>query len=103
MSRLGTFVLGMVVGGAAVFTSLKYHIVRTGEGYELVPKLNATFSETYVDVREFKADDWSRHKTLLAALVRADKRDLLRDAAADSLTDGIDGMLDRLGYSRDGL
>jgi hypothetical protein len=101
MGRLSSFVFGVAVGGAAVFTSLKYHVVRTDEHFELVPKLNATFAETYVDIRDFDLADWSDHKTLMAALVRADKQEVLKNSAADSLADGMGTLLEKLGYAPD--
>ena len=44
MGRAGSFVSGCIVGGAAIFTSLKYHVVQTNKGFEFVPKLTASFS-----------------------------------------------------------
>ncbi len=53
MARLGSFLVGIAVGGAAVFTGLKYHVVRANDGVHLVPKLQAQFDEAYVDIRKF--------------------------------------------------
>ena len=65
---LGTFLSGAAVGGSLVFGSLSYHFLRTEEGVQVVPKLSATFHETYIDVRNFGAGDWARHKTIVAAI-----------------------------------
>jgi len=102
MSRIAVFFLGCVVGGAGVFTSLKYHVLRTDQGFQLVPKLSATFSGTYFDVRKFGLDDWTEHKTLAAAVVHAGKQDLFKDSASDSLRQGLEGVLNDLGLQGKG-
>jgi hypothetical protein len=101
MGRLSNFFLGMVVGGVVMFVSLKYHVLRTTSGYELVPKLTAGFSETYVDVRTFGVSDWANHKSLVAAIVRADKKQILQGSSAESLTEGVHEMLQGLGHVPD--
>lgn len=98
MSRFSSFVIGFVLGGVVVFTSLKYHVLRTDEGFQLVPKLSATFSRTYYDVRGFDLNDWAQHRTLSAAVVQANKEHLFKGAAADSLTKGLESVLNDLGY-----
>lgn len=91
--------MGCLVGGTAVYGSLNYHILRTADGIELVPKLQATFKETYLDVRNYSASDWSDHKTVLSALVRANKEHVLADSASQQLAEGIDTLLGDLGLA----
>lgn len=98
MGRLSNFLMGVVVGGVVMFVALTYHVVRTTDGYELVPKLTAGFAETYVDVRNFGVSDWSNHKALVAAIVRADKQQILQGSSAESLTEGVHEMLKGLGH-----
>ena len=89
MGRLGNFLVGLLLGGALVYTSLKYHIVRAGDGVHLVPKLTAEFSQTYVDVRQFGLQDWTQHQTLAIAITTAGKGDLLQGAAVDGLRGAV--------------
>jgi hypothetical protein len=103
MSRFSWFFAGVLVGAVGVYTSLHYHVVRTDEGVHLVPKVASTFSETYVDVRDYSVSDWSKHKTLLAAVVKAKKHDLLKDSGSDTLVEGMQHALDGLGISSDSL
>lgn len=98
MGRLSTFLFGAGVGAVLMYTSLTYHVLRTGNGYELVPKLTAGFSETYLDVRNFGASDWANHKTLVAAIVRADKQKILQGSSAENLTEGVKEMLQGIGH-----
>ncbi|MGD9646404.1 MAG: hypothetical protein AB7U73_11885 [Pirellulales bacterium] len=101
MGRAGTFVMGFVVGGAVVFTTLKYHIVNTNQGFELVPKLTSGFSESYVDVRQFTPSDWNEHKSLVTAIVKADKSYILGDSTADHLRDAANDVLANLGFGEE--
>jgi hypothetical protein len=87
----------MIVGAAVCYGALKYHVVRTNQGYQLIPKVTAAFSDTYVDVRGFRIEDWKNHKSLVAALVQSGNGSLLGEAGANSLRDEAENLLDRLG------
>ena len=67
----GSFLTGLVIGGAAVYGSLGWHVLRTDEGFEVVAKTQATFAETYLDVRNYTLSDWASHKSLSADIVQA--------------------------------
>jgi hypothetical protein len=100
MARLGSFIGGCVVGGVAVFTGLKYHVVRAGDGVHLVPKLQAQFTDAYVDVRKFTFEDWNKHRELAVAMTQAEKGYLLQESATDSLRQSVDNVLEGLGRFR---
>lgn len=94
--KFGPFVAGVVVGGGLVWGSLTYHVLRTSDGVAIVPKLNPNFSEIYVDIRSFSASDWLEHQSLLAAIVKAKKDDILTDSATGGVRDKVDGFLQSL-------
>lgn len=96
MSRIGSFLLGAAVGAAGVYGSLKYHVVRADDGLHAVPKLTAEFAETYVDIRTFDLAAWNEHRALAMALVKAERGDLLKQSADESLERSIRGALDSL-------
>jgi hypothetical protein len=96
MSRLSSFVLGLVVGGAAVFTGLKYHVVRADDGLHLIPKQTAELHEVYVDIREFGPSDWAEHPELAAAILKSGEEELLQDAARDVINQSIDDLLQQM-------
>jgi hypothetical protein len=96
MSRVGALVLGILVGAAGVYTSLHYHVLRTDEGYEFIPKSSTTFSQTYVDTRQFGVSDWMEHKELAQAVMSAKKEHLFKDAAIGNLEEGISNVFDKL-------
>lgn len=77
-----SFLTGGVVGGALVYGALTQHVVRTDAGVELIPKSQATFAETYLDVRTFTPGDWTRHRLLVADILAARKEHLFTTAPA---------------------
>ena len=93
MSRLAFFVLGLVAGAALLYGAERYHILRTNGGFEVVPKLSAGFSDTYVDVRPFTAGDWVQRQGLAADVLRAHKEYLIKDAVVDQVRQKVDGLL----------
>lgn len=97
MPRLGSFLGGLIVGGVAVYTGLKYHVVRANDGFHLVPKLQAQFDDAYVDIRQFGFEDWNKHRTLAVAMAQADKSYLMQETASDSLRQSVDSVLQGLG------
>lgn len=96
MGRLTFFLAGLLVGAMAMFTALKYHVVRAEDGVHLVPKMTSDFRDMYVDVREFDAADWNRHRELAVALVKADKAHVLQEAAMGGLRETVDSVLKNL-------
>ncbi len=100
MNRVGWFVSGVVAGAALMFGSLKYHFLYTKDGLKAVPKLSATLSETFLDVREFSGSDWAEHKSVMAAVIQADESGLLQSAAIDSIRDGVGRWVDGIGGPR---
>ena len=93
MSRLGTFLFGMIVGFLLYAGVTNFHVVRARDGFHLVAKQNANLSETYVDIRQFSLSDWTNHPQLAAALAKANKQYLIGDAAAASLQEGVNQLV----------
>ncbi|MCE9547408.1 MAG: hypothetical protein K8T25_18205 [Planctomycetia bacterium] len=93
---MGRFLMGFVVGGGAVLGALRYHVVRANDGVHFVPKMAATLSDTYVDVRSYTSKDWSAHPAVAAALVRDGQGNLIANADVNSLWNGAEGMLKSL-------
>ncbi len=102
MRKISSFLFGVVVGGALVFCGQRYHVVRTTSGFEFVPKLTSGFAETYVDVRNFQASDWEKHKTLAAAIVQAKKENILLNSSGEQVGQGMNSLMTELKRLRDG-
>ena len=93
MTRLFYLAAGVLVGGAAVVTSLKYHVLRTHEGFTMVPKQSTTLDETYIDIRQFGISDWLEHRGLATAIVEAKKEHLMQNSVANSWKGQVDRLL----------
>ena len=52
-------------------------LVRTGEQFLLIPKIEVSLVDPYVDVRDWGLDDWEKHPQLLAAMKDHGHADLL--------------------------
>ena len=96
MGRFGAFVLGFLIGGATVYASLHYHIVRAHDGVHFIPKMSSTFAETYVDIRNFGFEEWNQHRGLALAIGQAGKTHLLQGVAIAPIQNAVDGMRDIL-------
>jgi hypothetical protein len=89
MQRLTSFLLGCIVGGVLVTAALKFHVVRASSGWHFVPKVQAQFADTYVDIRTFGFPQWQEHPQLAVALGRAGKHELLGEAAEQSVRESV--------------
>jgi hypothetical protein len=94
MSRLGTFIFGIVVGGGLIYGALTHHLLHTSSGWELVPKASTTFDDSYLDVRNFTLTDWAEHRELVAAIVAAKKEHILGESAEAGIEQGVMQLLD---------
>ena len=82
MSRLSSFLLGMVAGAGLLQGVTTYHIVRASDGFHFIAKQPARLGETFVDIRTFTMSDWATHAQLASAMVQANLQHLLGDSAA---------------------
>ena len=96
MRRLFTFILGTAVGGCLIYAALTHHLLRTKGGWEFLPKTSATFDDWYVDVREFDLTHWAEHRELVAAIIKAEKNQILGDATQTTVERSAQRMVDRL-------
>ncbi|KAA5540009.1 hypothetical protein FYK55_22080 [Roseiconus nitratireducens] len=94
MSR---FIAGMFCGALLLFLAMHYHVVRGNNGVVLVPKISNNLGDVYTDIRAFELDDWKRHKTLAAAIMRSSQSDLIQGSAqrsfGQSVREAVDGFL----------
>lgn len=95
MRRLITFGMGMVFGGLLLWAALHYHVLNTTSGFHLIPKVNASLSNTYVDIRGFTVADWARNTDLALALTNANQADLVGNTMGDAVENGIDRWLNQ--------
>ncbi len=93
MSRLSSFLLGMVAGAGLLRGATLYHVVRASDGFHFIAKQPARLSETYTDIRAFTMTDWAAHPQLVTALVQAHQQQLLGDSAVGTLQEKATQLL----------
>jgi hypothetical protein len=93
MPRPFSFLMGLAAGAMLCYGATNYHIVRAQDGFHVVEKVHAELANSYVDVRQFGASDWSNHPDLAAAIVKENKQELIQGAAAAAIQQGIDQVL----------
>jgi hypothetical protein len=93
MSRLSSFLFGMVAGAGLLQGVSTYHIVRASDGFHVVTKRPSRLGETYVDIRQFTMTDWAARPQLASALVQANQQQLVGDSAAAALQDQAKQLL----------
>ena len=89
------FILGCVVGAVGLYGSMCFHVVRAADGHHFVPKTALTFKDSYVDIRGFDLTTWREHVPLAEAIMKADKPQLVQDAAATAAENAFDHLLNR--------
>jgi hypothetical protein len=93
MSRLSSFLCGMIAGAGLLHGMTTHHIVRASDGFHLIAKQPARLAETYVDIRAFSMSDWAARPQLASALVQANQQQLLGDSAATALQERAKQLL----------
>jgi hypothetical protein len=93
MSRVWSFLLGVVFGAALLHVATNYHVVRSSEGFDLIAKTPPRLAESFVDVRAFSGSDWSGHPQLASALVQANKQHLIIDSTASAIQQSVNQLL----------
>jgi hypothetical protein len=93
---MSTFIVGAAVGAVALYGALTHHLVRTADGWEVVPKTSATLEDSYVDVRRFGLPEWAEHRELAAAIMKAQKEQILSEAAQQTIEQSAKGLLEGL-------
>ncbi len=93
--RLSSFFAGVLTGGVILYFAMNYHIIHARDGWHLVPKAAAQLTNTFVDIRDYKISDWAQHADIAAALVNANRRDLIDSAVNDTFQSGVDRWINR--------
>lgn len=96
MSRLSTFLFGIVVGAVGVVVSENYYIVRSKETFHLVPKVAARLEIPYRDIRQYTVEDWQNNQSLALAIIKSQKQDLMVETGLSNMQRQFESMLQAL-------
>ncbi len=99
-SRLIIAVLFFALGAGAVYYGLSHHVVVTENGTLSLSKKNMAIAETYVDIRDWSAEDFRAHPAVTQALVDNGHGDLVPLTATGPLRgavkEAVQGVIDDL-------
>lgn len=80
----------LVLGGGLTYYGLSHHIVRTEQQTIVVPKDQLELADTYADIRDWSARDFSKHPKLTAALSLGGHSELVAEGALESLGNAVE-------------
>ncbi len=106
MSAFKPFIAGALAGAAMLYGSLQYHVVRSQDGFYIVPRApQASLGLAYADLRGLSADELARRPELARAMAASSARQLLADnnpkEPGKKLTDAAEAARDRLNATID--
>ncbi len=97
MTRLSSFVLGLIVGAVGLFMSENYYVVRSKETVNLIPKVASKLELPYYDIRKFTSTDWQAHPSLALAIVQSKKEALMVESGLSGMQSQLEGLLRSFG------
>jgi len=90
MNKAKPFLLGILTGAATLFLALQYHVIRSHDGFQLVPRTpQHSVGLAYADIRNWEAEDWLDRPELARALFAHGSSDLISESVTASLADSV--------------
>ena len=96
MSRLTSFLFGVVVGAVGIVVAENYYVVRSNDSFHLVPKIAARLEMPYRDIRGFTVQDWDANKPLALAIIKSQKQDLLVESGLSNVQRQFESLLNTI-------
>jgi len=90
MSKAKPLLFGAVLGASALYVALQYHVVRSHDGFQMVPRTpQQSVGLAYVDVRSYTASQWTDRPELARALMAHGASDLISESVANTLAESV--------------
>lgn len=90
MARAKASLFGTLLGAAVMFLALQYHVVRSPEGFQLIPRTpQHSLGLAYADIRAWDAAKWADRTELARALMAHGSGDLISQSVTESLSDSV--------------
>ena len=90
MGHFKPFLFGTVFGLGFAFVALQFHLVRSHEGFRLVPRTpQPSIGLAYADIRNWGAEEWADRPELARALVAHGSTDLVATSVSGGLIESI--------------
>ena len=95
MNRVSCFMFGIAVGIAGLYITMHFTLVRTADGFHLIPKIAAKVEMPYEDVRTYTIGNWQKKQTLAMSILRANKGHLLQNPTLLGFKESSQRLLDQ--------
>ncbi|MCH2212755.1 MAG: hypothetical protein MK110_15735 [Fuerstiella sp.] len=101
MKNLKPFILGSIAGCGMMFVALQYHLVRSQEGFQLIPRApQAALGLAWADVREWDIQKWSDRPELARAAVSHGSSGLISESVAGEIKNSLETDSGTVGHLR---
>ncbi|MEP3479840.1 MAG: hypothetical protein ABJZ55_11380 [Fuerstiella sp.] len=92
MKKFKPFLVGAVAGSLLMFVSLQFHLIRSEDGFRLVPRTpQPSIGLFFVDLRNWTPEDYADRPELARALVAHGDTDLVASSVSDELLGRVSG------------
>lgn len=89
IKKLVIAVFLLALGGVLTYYGLGHHFIKTKEKAVVVPKAQMALAETFVDIRDWEAADFTEHPRVAKALIDNGHAEVIPQQAAGKLGDQI--------------
>lgn len=90
MKKFKPFLIGAIAGSLLMFVSLQFHLIRSEDGFRLVPRTpQPSLGLFFVDLRNWTPEDYADRPELARALVAHGDTDLVASSVSDRLLDDV--------------
>lgn len=90
MGKAKPFLFGSLLGAGTMFVALQYHVVRSHDGFQFVPRTpQHSVGLAYADIREWNETQWLDRPELARALMAHGSGDLITQSVAQNLTEAV--------------
>ena len=94
MRKLLSVIFWILVGMGLMYWLLHHHIIKTKDGWILVPKSQLELRETFVNISGWTSKDLKTHPQVATALVEHGHRDLIVGLLAGEAQGTMEKVLD---------
>lgn len=85
MWKVVVFTFFFLLGGGLASATYELHLVRSEEGFLLVPKHQEGLKDIYADIRKWDTAEWQKHPDLAKTLVKNGHQKLIKKTIYNDL------------------
>ncbi len=90
MGKAKPFLFGTLLGTSLMFMALQYHVLRTHDGVQLVPRIpQHSLGLAWADIRHWSASQWTDRPELARALLAHGSGSLISQSVTEQLAESV--------------